>query len=114
MKATALVALLLQPSAGVAVVRHAPVTMMGTRPRKSVAVNRLARRNYEILDEFEAGRCDCDETRIEAGRQYCHKWSCWQEEYSKCTRGKFVSLKGPESASLTDGSRSLRWGCCYC
>ena len=53
MKVTALVALLLQPSAGVAVVRHAPVTMMGTRPRKSVAVNRLARRNYEILDEFE-------------------------------------------------------------
>ena len=51
----AIVALLLQPSAGVAVVRHAPVTMMGTRPRKSVAVNRLARRNYEILDEFEAG-----------------------------------------------------------
>ena len=49
MKATALVALLLHRRRGVAIVRHAPVTMMGTRPRKSVAVNRLARRNYEIL-----------------------------------------------------------------
>ena len=39
----------------VAVVRHAPVTMMGTRPRKSVAVNRLARRNYEILEDYEDG-----------------------------------------------------------
>lgn len=56
----------------------------------------------EGLDEFEAGRCDCNETRIEANRQYCHKWSCWQREYDKCHKSKFVPLRGPESANLTD------------
>ena len=88
MKATALVALLLQPSAGVAVVRHAPVTMMGTRPRKSVAVNRLARRNYEILDEFEAGVAlvgtevkSCRAGKVTLRDGYCRvkDGECWLE-----------------------------------
>ena len=83
-----LVAVLLQPSAGVAVVRHAPVTMMGTRPRKSVAVNRLARRNYEILDEFEAGVAlvgtevkSCRAGKVTLRDGYCRvkDGECWLE-----------------------------------
>ena len=92
MKVTALVALLLRPSAGVtvvsSVVRHAPVTMMGTRPRKSVAVNRLARRNYEILDEFEAGVAlagtevkSCRAGKVTLRDGYCRvkDGECWLE-----------------------------------
>ena len=92
MKVTALVALLLRPSVGVtvvsSVVRHAPVTMMGTRPRKSVAVNRLARRNYEILDEFEAGVAlagtevkSCRAGKVTLRDGYCRvkDGECWLE-----------------------------------
>ena len=93
---TLVVLLLRQPLAGGLAIGHAPcaggrgraVTMLAQRARKSVAVNRLARRNYEILDEFEAGVAlvgtevkSCRAGKVTLRDGYCRvkDGECWLE-----------------------------------
>jgi len=55
-------------------------------------------------DEWEAGECECTQTAINSGREYCHKWTCDQIEVDRCIGSRMVTYGSSKWRS------NFRWG----